>query len=254
MNKELFNPILDTFENEDLRGFAEKCIDTIPAYWYSVPASSTGKYHPKYSLGDGGLARHTLAVVRILNHMLSVDCVKNQYTSRERDLLRIAAIMHDSRKSGTQEEFEKSKWTKFNHPLLASDEIAKVWNKNRDGAISIEEAKLIRNAIQSHMGQWNTDKRSPDVTLPTPQDKYQIIIHLADYLASRKDIEVLFDKHKDESKQKQEDQPDIYTWRLPFGKYSGMTLLEVKNMNPGYIEWAKNNIDSEPCHSLVMQL
>jgi len=253
MSKELFNPILDTFENNDLKEFAKECIDTIPAYWYSVPASSTGKYHPQYSLGDGGLARHTLAVVRLLNHMLSIDCIKDKYTSRERDLLRIAALMHDSRKSGTQEEFDKSKWTKFNHPLLASDEVAKVWNNHEDKTMTIEEAKIIRHTIESHMGQWNTDKRSPDVTLPTPQDKYQIILHLADYLASRKDIELLFDKHE-ETKHKQESEPDIYTWRLPFGKYSGMTLLEVKNMNPGYIEWAKNNIDSEPCHSLVMQL
>ena len=251
-NKDI-NSVLDTFENGEIKRFALKCVETIPEYWYSVPASSTGKYHPAFSLGDGGLVRHTIAVIRLLNHMFSIDCVKNQYTSRERDLLRVAALMHDSRKSGSQEEYKNSKWTRFDHPLLASNEIARVGN-DYEWEMTIDEAKLIRRVIESHMGQWNTDKRNPDVALPTPQDKYQIILHLADYLASRKDIELLFDKQQKESKHKQDAQPDIYTWRLPFGKYSGMTLLEVKNMNPGYIEWLKSNIDSEPCHSLVMQL
>lgn len=249
-DKEFFKEILDTFENNDLKEFCDQCLDTIPDYFWHVGASSSGKYHPQYSLGDHGLARHTIALCRILNHMLSVDCVKNQFTSRERDLLRIAGLMHDSRKSGSQEDYEKSKYTKFDHPMLAADAIAHVWNNYTGKEMTIEEAKLIMDSIRSHMGQWNTDKRNPGIVLPTPQTKYQIILHLADYLASRKDIEVLFDNLQEAS----EPQPDVNTWRIPFGKYKGMTLIEIKDENPGYIEWAKDNINSEPCHSLVMKL
>jgi len=114
--------------------------------------------------------------------------------------------------------------------------------------MSIEEVKLIRNAIESHMGQWNTDKRYPSVVLPKPENKYQIMIHLADYLASRKDIEIKFDEET------KAELPDVNTWVLPFGKYKGMTLVEVQAENPGYIEWAKSNANSEPFRSLVMQL
>lgn len=239
MDNSIFNSVLETFENDDIRKFAQKCMDTIPAYWYLVPASSTGKYHPQYSLGDGGLARHTLAVVRLLNHMLSVDCIKTQYTSRERDLLRVAAIMHDSRKSGSQEEFEKSKWTKFNHPILAADVI-----KSLSGLKS-EEIELIAHTIESHMGQFNTDKKEPNIELPKPHDKYQIIIHVCDYLASRKDIELLFDNYE---------KPDINSWIIPFGKYAGKTIIDVYNKSPSYIEWAKQNINSEPMKSLLKEI
>ena len=131
-DKEFFKEVLDTFENDDLKEFCDQCLDTIPDYFWKVGASSTGKYHPEYALGDHGLARHTLALCRIMNHLFSIDCVKNQYTSRERDLLRISGLMHDTRKSGSQEDYEKSKYTKFDHPLLASNEIARVWN-NYDG-------------------------------------------------------------------------------------------------------------------------
>lgn len=247
-DKTVFNIILDTFENEDLKEFCDQCLNTIPPYFWEVGASSTGKYHPEYALGVGGLARHTLALCRIMNHLFSIDCVKNQYTSRERDLLRIAGLMHDTRKSGSQEDYEKSKYTKFDHPLLASNEIARVWNDYDGKKMSIEEAKLVRSVIESHMGQFNIDKRHPDVVLPIPQDKYQILLHVCDYLASRKDIELQFDEEiKSEA-------PDVNIWVLPFGKYKGMTLVEVQADDPSYIEWAKNNANTEPFRSLVATL
>ena len=69
MREELMYGCLRTIENDDLRILAEEMIKTIPEYWYHVGASSTGKYHPKYSLGEGGLMRHTVALVRILKRV-----------------------------------------------------------------------------------------------------------------------------------------------------------------------------------------
>ena len=112
-NAKIFELLLDAFENEDIKQFAESCIDTIPEYFWHVGASSTGKYHPSYALGELGLARHTCALVRFLNHMLSIDCIKNEFSSRERDLMRVAGIMHDSMKSGTDEDYARSKYTKL---------------------------------------------------------------------------------------------------------------------------------------------
>ena len=244
-DKEFFKEILDTFENNDLKEFCDQCLDTIPDYFWHVGASSSGKYHPQYALGDHGLARHTIALCRILNHMLSIDCVKNQFTSRERDLLRIAGLIHDSRKSGSQQDYEKNKYTKFDHPILAADEVANVWNNYTGKEMTIEEVKLIRDVIESHMGQFNVDKRHPELVLPTPKNKYQIILHLADYLASRKDIELLFDNC---------DKPDINTWVIPFGKHAGKTLIDVKNESPSYIKWAKENVYSEPMRSLLKEI
>lgn len=242
-NAKIFESLLDTFENEDIKKFAENCIDTIPSYFYEVGASSTGKYHPSYALGELGLARHTCALVRFLNHMLSIDCIKNDFSSRERDLMRVAGIMHDSMKSGTDEDYARSKYTKFEHPILAANNIRKM------SGLPDDEIELIATTIESHMGQWNTDRRSKTV-LPTPENKYQKLVHLADYLASRKDIEVLFD----EEFQKKEEIPDINTYIIPFGKYKGKTLLEIKEIDAGYITWAKENIDKEPAKTLLTQI
>ena len=208
----IFDSLLETFENEDIKSFAKECIETIPIYFFDVGASSTGKYHPQYAIGDLGLARHTCALVRFLNHILTIDCYKNDFTSRERDLLRVAGIMHDSRKSGSDEDYAKNKFTKFNHPILAADEIRGII-----GFIPEEEVELVANAIESHMGQWNSDKRSK-IVLPLPVNKYQKLLHLADYLASRKDIEVLF------SQEEKGELPCVDTFIVSFGMVQRQVL------------------------------
>lgn len=238
----IFDSLLETFENEDIKNFAKECIETVPNYFWSVGASSTGKYHPQYALGDLGLARHTCALVRFLNHILSIDCYKNDFTSRERDLLRVAGIMHDSRKSGSDEDYARNKYTKFDHPILAANEIRTII-----GFIPEEEIELVASTIESHMGQWNTDKRSA-VVLPVPENKYQKLLHLADYLASRKDIEVLF------SKEEKAESPKLEDFKLNFGKHNGKTLPEIQACDPGWISWAKENITREPVKSLLSQM
>lgn len=249
--KEIFDEIFETFENEDIKEFAKKVVDGFDPYIFSVPASSTGKYHPNYSLGDGGLMRHTIAVVRLLNHMLGVESIAEQFTSRQRDLLRVAAIAHDCKKSGNQEDYEKSKWTKFDHPLRAAKYIESIKDEN----VSDKEKEFCMKCIESHMGQWNTDKRNPDIVLPKPQNKYQIILHLADYLASRKDIEMKFEKVdiQDKKADIEQEKPNIETWRFDFGKYNGKTIPEIYKENPGYIKWAKENMDREPAKSLLKE-
>ena len=210
---------------------------TIPKYFWEVPASSSFKYHPRYAVTVPlGLAKHTVALVRILNHMFGVESVANQFTSRERDLLRIAGLMHDTRKSGTQEEYQRNKWTKFDHPLQAAAVV-----RSLDG-LNPEEIELIAHVIESHMGIWCTSKRDPGIVLPKPEDKYQIIVHLADYLASRKDIELIFEDLPDTSKFTENATKEVEPkdFELKFGKYKGLTWPEIENEDPTYIEWAKD--------------
>lgn len=231
---QIFDSILRTFENEDIKEFfVNKCIPTIPEYWKSVPASSSGKYHSRISLGEGGLMRHTLALVRVLNYMFEVESVGKNFTSRERDLLRIAGLLHDTRKSGTQEDFNRNKYTKFDHPLQAAAVVRKL-----DG-LDPDEIELIAHVIESHMGQFNTSKRDPGVILPKPEDKYQIIVHLADYIVSRRDIELLFDDSTQPVPEEKKE-VDIYDFQLKFGKYAGLTWPEIENEDPSYIEWARD--------------
>ena len=51
--KKILKEYFDSVQDENVKKFMEQCIETIPEYWFVVPASSTGKYHPNYALGEG---------------------------------------------------------------------------------------------------------------------------------------------------------------------------------------------------------
>ena len=238
----IVQPILDTFENDDIKEFATVLLDNTPDYIWHVGASSTGKYHPAYSLGEGGLMRHQIAVVRFLNFFFALEQYNSKLTSREMDLMRLAGLMHDARKSGSQEDYEKSKYTKFNHPVLMADVV-----RSFDGQyLSHDEIELVANTISKHMGQWSTDKKS-SLELPKPNDKYSRLVHLADYLASRKDLTMDFEGYVAT--------PTAVTfdpeYKLSFGKYSGTRLIDVYKMKPDYISWCEENISRADLQQMI---
>ena len=161
-------------------------------------------------------------------------------------MLRLAALTHDGRKSGSQEDYEKSKYTKFEHPLL----MAKIYLSYKDkGFLPEEELKYIAVAITKHMGQWNTDKRS-SITLPKPSDEASELLHLADYLASRKCLNMSFDDYV----VPKEELPDINTYCISFGKHSGTPIKEVPK---DYIRWLSTQDNfplKEPLKTFVNQI
>lgn len=186
----MFEEVIRSIENDDIREFAETIKECIPNYFYEVPASSSMKYHPFYACTVPlGLYKHTLAVVKFINYFFEIESLAEKWTSRERDLMRVAGMMHDTFKSGTTEDYLRNKYTKHEHPIIASNVIMKY---KGCGIIPDEEIKIIAETIEAHMGAFNTSSRS-DIVLPKPKNKYQKLVHLADYLASRKDIEVLFE-------------------------------------------------------------
>jgi len=235
-------PILATIVNEDIREFAKVLVDGLPAYIWEVGASSTGKYHPAYSLGVGGLMRHQIAVVRFLNFFFELEQYNTVFTSRQMDLMRVAGLVHDGRKSGEQSDYERSKFTKFDHPMQMANVI-----KSFDGKyLNHEEIEFMANCIESHMGQWNVDKKS-SVSLPKPASIYQHFVHLADYLASRKDLTMAFDNFE----QPKMELPDVNTYTINFGKMKGHTIPEIAKIDISYLHWAKENLTRQPEQDLI---
>lgn len=179
-----FKTEINYIKNDKYKKAAYELIELLPDYFFEVAASSTGKYHPSFSLGNGGLLRHTKALVRIGIELMNNESLNHNFTDDEKDLLIIAMIMHDGLKHGLTE----SKYTKFEHPIIVCDYI----KENKDKlSLDDNEIKFITKAIASHMGQWNTSPYS-DIVLPLPKDKYQRFVHMCDYLASRKFLDIKF--------------------------------------------------------------
>ena len=171
--------INDENKQEDIKYL----INLRPDYFFNIPASSTGKYHPKFASSEHVLLKHTKVAVRIAYDLFETV---NNFTDSDKDLIIMALIMHDGLKKGMVEE----KYTRFDHPLLVSKLIMEnIKNLKSD----IDDIRKMCGLIESHMGKWNTSKYSK-VELPVPKDEYQRFVHRCDYLASRSYLNVKFDK------------------------------------------------------------
>ena len=70
----LFINEINDIQDENLRAFATELIANADDYFFTVPASSSGKYHPPFDLGDGGLVRHTRLVAYMARSLAESYC------------------------------------------------------------------------------------------------------------------------------------------------------------------------------------
>lgn len=187
MKSDVFKIELNYIKNERIKDSCSSLLNLLPDYFYEVPASSTGKYHPSFSLGDGGLVRHTKVAVKIARELFNDQSLFASYSDDEKDLLTMAIMLHD----GLKEGIVKEKYTRFDHPVLMANFIQENATKIK---LDEKEIKLVSDAIASHMGPWNTNPYS-DVVLPIPKTKYEQFVHMCDYLASRKFLDVKFENN-----------------------------------------------------------
>lgn len=185
---EVFSKELSYIRNDRIKESAKTLISLIPDYFFHEAASSTGKYHPNFSLGEGGLLRHTKAAVRIARELLINKVIGNHYTSDEKDLIYLAIIMHDNIKRG-----DGTVMYAFDHPILASNFIKE---QKENLKLSDEELELVCSMIETHMGEWTTDYYGNKV-LEEPKTKYQKFVHMCDCLASKKFLDIKFNENND---------------------------------------------------------
>lgn len=180
---EILKPIekLNFFEKEismikykTIRELASTIIVEAPEWFFTMPASSSGKNHPEYARGKRGLLLHTKAVVYLLHEMFRSQMYDiDEY---HQDLLIVAAIAHDIKKFGNT---DYTGHTVKEHPELAAayvENINSVYN-----ILDIDSINYIKRCILSHMGVWGN-------ILPETVDEK--LLHLADLLASRKEITI----------------------------------------------------------------
>ncbi len=189
MNKSLvFEKEFNYIKNPKYVENVKILIDLLPDYFFKVAASSTGKYHPSFSLGEGGLVRHTKAAVRIANELLENNSLFNGFTRNEKDLLICSLLIHDGLKHGK----ENSEYTVFDHPL----QISRFVRENKDKlTLNEEEINFICSAVETHMGEWTRDYKGNEI-LQKPTTKYQKFVHMCDFLSSRKFLDIKFEENE----------------------------------------------------------
>nr|DAT96474.1 MAG TPA: putative cytosolic protein [Bacteriophage sp.] len=164
-------------------------IKKVPDYFWTVPASSSGKYHPSFDNVEGGLVNHTCMNCEVALELFRLKMFED-ITTHELEVI-IALIIHDLFKNGYGDDFN---YTIFAHPSIAADEFCDTLNwylkqtiKGNKTLTSGKELELretvdfISSSVQTHMGQWGRVK---------PSTSIQNFVHLCDYIASRKFFDI----------------------------------------------------------------
>lgn len=176
-NIKLFEREINLIVDEDLR-MAVKCYmeEATPDYFWTDGASSSGKYHPAFSQGMGGLVRHTKAVVMFAEELLRMSSYAYMKDAHK-DYVIAACILHDTCKYGCA-GFDKAEYK--NHARNAANNFEYYCHKHGIA----KPSEYLLDAIASHMGQWSTEKED------RPFTSIDRCVHMADYMASRSFIDI----------------------------------------------------------------
>ena len=191
-------------EDDDLRAFTYFVLSqSHPDFWV-IPASSSGKYHPVWENGEGGLIRHikagmALAMSGLRRYGYSYETVGDaNMNAKIRDIIAFSVLLHDWGKNGDPNK-NWGKYTTKTHGedtanLIQKDLLPKFIKffpeiKNTEELTDMVEQGCF--AIANHYGIWSKEKMKPNDEKMTDVAR---ILQEADYYSSRKFISSVDEK------------------------------------------------------------
>lgn len=181
--RNILEPVINTLSiSREYRNLAEFLIDQLDDYWFIKPASSTGKYHPKFNNGEGGLVRHSLNVCMWWQQMYrAFEQELISFSGRDDiyDLGLIACLFHDAKKYGDAEE--NSRWVKKDHDVRSMEWFlhnVEIYEHMNDMNFDNKAINYIANAIDHHNGPWSTHG--------APRTIFERLVFICDYASSQK--------------------------------------------------------------------
>lgn len=170
----------------DIKKFTEAMLKKALPYFYSYASSSSGKYHPAQSNGEGGLVRHTKAAVYFANAF----CRSFELEGREADLTISATILHDLCKYG----IPGGKHTTPMHDKESADYVLALGKaylgSGEAGTFTADDLVVVCQGIAHHMGPWT--KHNKKKVFPDEYTKSEMVVHIADMASTQKEVGISY--------------------------------------------------------------
>ena len=250
MNKKaVFQELLDKFETEEVRLYCEDMIENIPDYIFTMPSSTSGKFHNATQCLPHGQIYHIIMFGAIMNYRLALKCNKEKFDNPiHRDAMRCVPIFHDAVKCG----WNGSVFTVHDHPMLAGQWVRET---KVEHDISGDIKEMIARMCERHSGEWTSSKRSR-VVLPEPETEMEILVHECDILSSRSDIDM---QPSDYLKgilgsSSASTHKNVDDYIVSFGKYKGTKLVDIFKKDHDYCMWLKENSYQREVVEMIKQI
>lgn len=176
-------PEVSLIEDDELRDMTTEAIGRMtPDYFWEVPATGSGRYHNPFSRRKHGLWIHVKMTMAAYERLVRSYVEQGLITEREADLGRAAVLLHDNLKYG--HSYEDGDSTVSNH-----DKLAATWIR-----ANTDLPSEVANAVEAHNGNWYDGK--------SPEEPLEQLVHMADMVASTKNITCGVWKPADEIKER----------------------------------------------------
>lgn len=157
----------------ELESLAKQILSHAPDYFWTAPASSSGKHHSPDENREGGLVLHTRRVALVAYDL----CLAFAPQPVELSLVVAGALIHDTCKYGYP---KRGKHMIHGHGYLLGQ---LAYDAGLDPTHGPEVLRQLLEVASTHMGRW-------DFPFIAPRNPLGILLHTADYLATRSYIRV----------------------------------------------------------------
>lgn len=198
---QVFEKHLDMIQSEVIRDFTEFCLIRFPEYFWTLPASTSGRRHG----GDETLIDHIQGCLFLAECV--IDQMSKTWNQRQKDQLISSIILHDGWRCGSEGEElrytdemlakksieDKTRLlgnlcTNPEHPEVGYREVlglALEYNrKNPQALISGKDLNIIARGIRCHYGAW-TVTPNIEFSLDYPFSSVVVQVHNIDYMQAR---------------------------------------------------------------------
>lgn len=170
-------PYIRAIKDSTIRKFTRSCLEEAPPYFWHIPASSSGKWHPVWAVMESGLLRHTVLAIYLGKELARTFGL----TPLETDIALSALAIHDTVKYGMG-VYDVQYYPM--HPYLPRICYKKLAQEHFTNPVI---PNTIFDAVERHMGSIN-DGEWTSIGRIKPENRVEYVVHLADYIASRKKI------------------------------------------------------------------
>ncbi len=185
-----FDDIIGNIGNKDIANFTRAVLNEVPSEFFTMPAASSGKYHPPEAREQGGLVWHTRRACWFAN--LLFEAMQIKADNIWGDIVLSSLILHDIGKKTKYKNY----WEYQRHAETATKMIQKhkhlikstTYKTKEDKVIEMSADKIFKNiekCILHHMGPFGFGVAKKEIT---SYNLIELITYFSDYLSSRKDI------------------------------------------------------------------
>lgn len=132
---------IEKIASSDIKEFTYQAFAEVDPKFFISPASSSGKFHPPEDNGEGGLVRHVIKGLAVIDQYGR----RARFSLRDLDLGISAFLLHDTCKNGVIWSSDKTDYT---HGLIAAQ-----WLEKFELADQMAKGEIL-SAVRFHMAPW----------------------------------------------------------------------------------------------------